>query len=102
MSRCPVAGAVAVARRVAPRCPSSLARARRASARSGAAGRERLLRARPPAYLLAAVRVMPPERRDPRQPTTRDVAARGARIRFVEIGQGPPLVLVHDYLASRV
>jgi pimeloyl-ACP methyl ester carboxylesterase len=44
---------------------------------------------------------MPPERRDPRQPTTRDVAARGARIRFVEIGSGPPLVLVHDYLASR-
>jgi pimeloyl-ACP methyl ester carboxylesterase len=45
---------------------------------------------------------MPPERRDPRQPTTRDVAARGARIRFVEVGDGPPLVLVHDYLASRV
>jgi pimeloyl-ACP methyl ester carboxylesterase len=45
---------------------------------------------------------MPPERRDPRQPVTRDVAARGARIRFVEIGEGPPLVLVHDYLASRV
>jgi pimeloyl-ACP methyl ester carboxylesterase len=45
---------------------------------------------------------MPPERRDPRQPTTRDVAARGARIRFVEMGEGPPLVLVHDYLASRV
>jgi pimeloyl-ACP methyl ester carboxylesterase len=33
---------------------------------------------------------------------TRDVAARGARIRFVEAGRGPPLVLVHDYLASRV
>ena len=45
---------------------------------------------------------MPPERRDPRQPTTRDVAARGARIRFVEAGEGPPLVLIHDYLASRV
>jgi pimeloyl-ACP methyl ester carboxylesterase len=54
------------------------------------------------AYLQAAVRVMPPERRDPRQPTTRDVAARGARIRFVEVGDGPPLVLVHDYLASHV
>lgn len=39
---------------------------------------------------------------DPRQPTVRDVAARGARIRFVEAGSGPPLVLVHDYLASRV
>jgi pimeloyl-ACP methyl ester carboxylesterase len=43
-----------------------------------------------------------PERRDPFQPITRDVAARGARIRFVEAGEGPPLVLVHDYLASRV
>jgi pimeloyl-ACP methyl ester carboxylesterase len=43
-----------------------------------------------------------PERRDPLQPITRDVAARGARIRFVEAGEGPPLVLVHDYLASRV
>jgi pimeloyl-ACP methyl ester carboxylesterase len=43
-----------------------------------------------------------PERRDPRQPITRDVAARGARIRFVEAGGGPPLVLIHDYLASRV
>jgi pimeloyl-ACP methyl ester carboxylesterase len=48
----------------------------------------------------SAVRM--PERRDPRQPRTRDVAARGARIRFVEAGDGPPLVLVHDYLASRV
>ncbi len=45
---------------------------------------------------------MPPERRDPTQLTTRDVAARGARIRFVELGDGPPLVLVHDYLASHV
>jgi pimeloyl-ACP methyl ester carboxylesterase len=63
---------------------------------------DRLPRARPGAYLQAAVRVMPPERRDPRQPTTRDVAARGARIRFVEVGDGPPLVLVHDYLASHV
>src|SRR5579872_3044995 len=43
-----------------------------------------------------------PERRDPLQPITRDVAARGARIRFVEAGRGPPLLLVHDYLASRV
>ena len=31
----------------------------------------------------------------------RDVAARGARIRFVEAGRGAPLLLVHDYLASR-
>ncbi len=45
---------------------------------------------------------MTPERRDPREPWIRDVAARGARIRFVEAGDGPPLVLVHDYLASRV
>ena len=43
-----------------------------------------------------------PERRDHRTPTTRDVAARGARIRFVEAGRGPPLLLVHDYLSSRV
>jgi pimeloyl-ACP methyl ester carboxylesterase len=42
------------------------------------------------------------ERRDPRQTITRDVAARDARIRFVEAGRGPPLVLIHDYLASRV
>jgi pimeloyl-ACP methyl ester carboxylesterase len=42
-----------------------------------------------------------PERRDPLQPITRDVAARGARIRFVEAGRGSPLVLVHDCLASR-
>jgi pimeloyl-ACP methyl ester carboxylesterase len=38
----------------------------------------------------------------PRQLTVRDVAARGARIRFVESGSGPPLLLIHDYLASRV
>ena len=44
---------------------------------------------------------MTSEKSDPRPPTTRDVAARGARIRFVEAGGGPPLVLVHDYLASR-
>jgi len=42
------------------------------------------------------------QRREPWQPTLRDVAARGARIRFVEAGNGPPLVLLHDYLASRV
>jgi pimeloyl-ACP methyl ester carboxylesterase len=30
------------------------------------------------------------------------VAARGARIRFVEAGNGRPLILLHDYLASRV
>lgn len=42
------------------------------------------------------------EHGDPRLPVTRDVAARGARIRFVEAGSGPPLVLIHDYLASRL
>jgi pimeloyl-ACP methyl ester carboxylesterase len=45
---------------------------------------------------------MSPERRDSLRPAARDVAARGARIRFVEAGGGPPLVLVHDYLASHV
>jgi pimeloyl-ACP methyl ester carboxylesterase len=64
-------------------------------------GRQRLPRVKLEAYLHRAVRVMPPERRDPRLVTTRDVAARGARIRFVEAGDGPPLVLLHDYLASR-
>jgi pimeloyl-ACP methyl ester carboxylesterase len=31
----------------------------------------------------------------------KDVAARGARIRFVEAGAGPPLLLVHDFAATR-
>jgi pimeloyl-ACP methyl ester carboxylesterase len=34
--------------------------------------------------------------------TTRDIAARGARIRFAEAGAGKPLLLVHDYLSSRL
>jgi pimeloyl-ACP methyl ester carboxylesterase len=42
-----------------------------------------------------------PDRRDAGQTMIRDVAARGARIRFVEAGRGAPLLLVHDYLASR-
>ena len=42
------------------------------------------------------------EHREPRASTLRDVAARGARIRFVESGEGPPLILIHDYLASHV
>jgi pimeloyl-ACP methyl ester carboxylesterase len=55
------------------------------------------------AYLAGfKARAMTPERRDPRKPLTHDVAARGARIRFVEAGSGPPVILVHDYLASRV
>jgi pimeloyl-ACP methyl ester carboxylesterase len=32
---------------------------------------------------------------------TKDVSARGARIRFVEAGAGPPLVLLHDFAATR-
>jgi pimeloyl-ACP methyl ester carboxylesterase len=39
---------------------------------------------------------------EPRAPLTRDVAVRGARIRLVDAGEGPPLFLVHDYLASRL
>src|SRR5262245_5285253 len=31
----------------------------------------------------------------------KDVAARGARIRFVEAGAGMPLLLVHDFAATR-
>lgn len=31
----------------------------------------------------------------------KDVSARGARIRFVEAGAGPPLLLVHDFVATR-
>jgi pimeloyl-ACP methyl ester carboxylesterase len=45
---------------------------------------------------------MTTEAGDPHPTLTRDVAARGARIRFSEAGGGPPLVLVHDYLASRM
>ena len=36
------------------------------------------------------------------EPITRDVAARGARIRFVEAGRGAPLLLVHDFLSSHL
>jgi pimeloyl-ACP methyl ester carboxylesterase len=32
----------------------------------------------------------------------RDVTAGGARVRFVEAGDGPPLVLIHGYLSSRL
>jgi pimeloyl-ACP methyl ester carboxylesterase len=45
---------------------------------------------------------VPPGRRDSTNSTFHDVAARGARIRFAEAGTGAPLILVHDYLASRV
>lgn len=31
----------------------------------------------------------------------KDVSARGARIRFVEAGAGPPLLFVHDFAANR-
>src|SRR5690242_824168 len=33
---------------------------------------------------------------------TRDVTARGVRMRVVEAGSGPPLVLVHDVLVSHL
>jgi pimeloyl-ACP methyl ester carboxylesterase len=36
------------------------------------------------------------------RPVTRDVNARGARVRFVEAGEGPTLLLVHGYLGSHV
>jgi pimeloyl-ACP methyl ester carboxylesterase len=71
-------------------------------------GREAYLAGRSPC-------AMPSDRRPPlavddapvgptpgRPPITRDVAARGARIRFTEAGTGAPLLLIHDYLASRV
>src|SRR5882762_8386625 len=32
----------------------------------------------------------------------RDVSARGARVRLVEAGEGPALLLVHDCLSSRL
>lgn len=35
------------------------------------------------------------------EPVTRDVNARGTRVRFVEAGSGPPLLLVHGYLSSQ-
>jgi pimeloyl-ACP methyl ester carboxylesterase len=60
------------------------------------AGRGRRLQQ--PIFRAISTRAMP----EPRPPITRDVAVRGARIRFVEAGEGPPLLLVHDYLASRV
>src|SRR5258708_26762170 len=50
------------------------------------------------ARVRARVRFVPPAL----LPTSHDVAARGARIRFVEAGSGAPLILLHDYLASRV
>jgi len=34
------------------------------------------------------------------QAIERDLTARGARVRFVEAGDGPPLVLLHDFLSS--
>jgi pimeloyl-ACP methyl ester carboxylesterase len=33
-------------------------------------------------------------------PVLRDVSIRGVRLRFLEAGQGPPLLLVHGFLAS--
>jgi pimeloyl-ACP methyl ester carboxylesterase len=45
---------------------------------------------------------MLPVPREKLQPVTRDVSARGARMRFVEAGKGPPLLLVHGYLSSHL
>ena len=42
------------------------------------------------------------EPREQIRAVTRDVNARGARVRFVEAGEGPTLLLVHGYLASHV
>ncbi len=36
------------------------------------------------------------------QRVTRDVTARGVRMRVIEAGDGPPLVLVHDFLVSHL
>ena len=33
-------------------------------------------------------------------PVLRDVSIRGVRVRFLEVGVGPPVILVHGYLAS--
>jgi pimeloyl-ACP methyl ester carboxylesterase len=38
---------------------------------------------------------------DPAPRAVRDVVARGARVRFAEVGAGPPLLLVHDVLEQR-
>jgi len=45
---------------------------------------------------------MPLQSREQIRAVRRDVNARGARIRFVEAGEGPTLLLVHGYLASHV
>ena len=37
----------------------------------------------------------------PSSPVTRDVSARGLRTRIAELGDGPPLLLLHGLLASR-
>jgi pimeloyl-ACP methyl ester carboxylesterase len=68
----------------------------------GAARRDRLRARAAPSYRARAVPDTQSEPREPRPATLRDVAARGARIRFVEAGEGPPLILVHDYLSSHV
>jgi pimeloyl-ACP methyl ester carboxylesterase len=37
-----------------------------------------------------------------KEPVSRDVSARGARVRFVEAGEGPPMLLLHGYLSSHL
>ena len=44
----------------------------------------------------------PPSGAKGRASTLRDVIARGARVRFVDEGEGRPLVLVHDFLSSHL
>ena len=55
-----------------------------------------------PHYLHVCDPVMSPAHRAPIHTQTRDVSARGARVRFVEAGDGPPLLLIHGYLSSHV
>jgi pimeloyl-ACP methyl ester carboxylesterase len=45
---------------------------------------------------------MLPVPREKLEAVTRDVSARGARMRFVEAGKGSPLLLVHGYLSSHL
>src|SRR5271155_818750 len=85
-----------------PARPAFLPSARAREPRRDTLTRDRLRQRAAPAYRARAVPEAQSENREPRASTLRDVAARGARIRFVESGEGPPLILVHDYLASHV
>lgn len=56
----------------------------------------------PPMIPSASLTDMHAPSREKIRSVTRDVNARGARVRFVEAGDGPTLLLVHGYLASHV